>query len=290
MIKRKGAIAFLMAVLLASTGCQRWMAPVSPNQGQPGTRSPQISAAKTRADYYDGVVTDKVSAQTGMDGNTPINYTLQNGQSVKIIGKYDGYYVAVLPNKQIGLVPQGTTKPATQANTPANQPAPVPSLPQGTGTGNRTTTGNRTASPPTTPSATPQGDITKTASSADASTMINLVNQARSQAGLKPLSSNGPVANLAGMKAADIAKNNYFSHNSPTYGSPFDMMKKYGVSYLYAGENLAINQNVQSAEQALMNSPEHKANILNPNFTDIGIGIAQKSDGSKVYVQMFIGK
>jgi uncharacterized YkwD family protein len=120
--------------------------------------------------------------------------------------------------------------------------------------------------------------------------MVSLVNQARAQAGLKALNNYGSLVNMANTKAKDIVTNNYFSHTSPTYGSPFDMMKSNGIAYLYAGENLAINQNVQAAEQALMNSPEHKANILNPNFTDIGIGIAQKSDGSYVYVQEFIGR
>jgi uncharacterized protein YkwD len=68
------------------------------------------------------------------------------------------------------------------------------------------------------------------------------------------------------------------------------MLKKYGVSYLYAGENLAKNTNAGAAHTALMNSPGHKANILNANFTNIGIGVATAKDGSKIYTQMFIGR
>lgn len=269
-----------MTISLTLTGCQRGMAPnpTNPNSSsQPG----KISAAKTRADYYNGIVTDNVSARTGMNGSAPINYMVRNGQTIRIVGKYDGNYVAILPNNQIGLVPIDSTKPASPGSnqTAKNVPAPPPAVPGGTATG-------RVTSSPAVPPSSTAGNVP----AGEASTMINLVNQARSQAGLTQLNSDGTVTNLANMKAADIAKNNYFSHNSPTYGSPFDMMKNNGVSYLYAGENLAINANVQAAETALMNSPDHKANIMNPNFTNIGVGVAQKSDGSRVYVQMFIGR
>jgi len=86
-----------------------------------------------------------------------------------------------------------------------------------------------------------------------------------------------------------MVKNNYFSHQSPTYGSPFDMLKSNKVSYMYAGENIAMNQNADEAFKAWMNSEGHKKNILNPNFTELGVGIAPKGDGSNLYTQLFIG-
>jgi uncharacterized YkwD family protein len=277
-----------LAVLVLLTGCQRTTPRPNNigynNPGPNGIPQSNITAARDRADYYYGVVTGNVSAQTGINGAAPITYNVANGNRVRIIGTYDGYYVAVLPNNQIGLVPKDNTKPAPSTTstipTPKNKPGGTPM-------------GGQTGTPAGTPDNNVGGQAGAPQSGApsqDATTMVTLVNQARAQAGLRPLNSNNSLSGVAALKASDIAAKNYFSHNSPTYGSPFDMMKKYGISYLYAGENLALNQNVQAAETALMNSPDHKANILSPNFTDIGIGIAKKSDGSKVYVQMFIGK
>lgn len=120
--------------------------------------------------------------------------------------------------------------------------------------------------------------------------MIALVNQARQAAGLPPLNADPPLSKVARLKSQDMADKNYFSHQSPTYGSPFDMMKQFGVTYRTAGENIACNQNVANAHQALMNSPGHKANILSAEFTHIGIGIVDGGPCGKMFTQMFIGK
>ncbi|MFA5246207.1 MAG: CAP domain-containing protein, partial [Pedobacter sp.] len=79
----------------------------------------------------------------------------------------------------------------------------------------------------------------------------------------------------------------YFSHTSPTYGSPFDMIKAEGVSYRYAGENIAGNSTASRAMTAWMQSEGHRANILNPNFTHIGLGVAYQASPYNIYVQEF---
>ncbi len=119
--------------------------------------------------------------------------------------------------------------------------------------------------------------------------MLNLVNQERARAGLKPLQMDLNLVKLARLKAQDMINLGYFDHNSPTYGSPFDMMKKYGVSYRYAGENLAGAPTVDSAHTNLMNSPGHRANILNANYTRVGIGVVSGGRYGKMFVQMFNG-
>ncbi len=119
--------------------------------------------------------------------------------------------------------------------------------------------------------------------------MVNLVNNERAKAGLQPLAVDAKLSQMARVKSKDMADNNYFSHTSPTYGSPFDMMKKFGISYRTAGENIALNSSVEKAHTALMNSEGHRANILNPKFTHIGIGIVSKG-GSLYFTQEFIGK
>ncbi len=81
---------------------------------------------------------------------------------------------------------------------------------------------------------------------------------------------------------------NYFSHTSPIYGSPFDMMSKFGVKYSYAGENLAGAPAVSTAHENLMNSTGHRKNILNNNFAEVGIGIVNGGPYGKMFVQMFM--
>lgn len=95
---------------------------------------------------------------------------------------------------------------------------------------------------------------------------------------------------VARIKAKDMVDNNYFSHTSPTYGSPFDMLKSFKVSYRSAGENIAGNSSNSSAVNAWMNSSGHKANILNNSFNYTGIGVVKSPTYGKIYVQMFIGR
>ena len=103
--------------------------------------------------------------------------------------------------------------------------------------------------------------------------VANLVNKERTQRGLSSLTYNWALAKMAEDKAKDMYNNNYFSHTSPTYGSPFQMMKSYGVSYTAAGENIAKGQRTpQEVMNAWMNSSGHRANILNANYNQIGVG------------------
>lgn len=134
------------------------------------------------------------------------------------------------------------------------------------------------------PTAAPNANAT-----AQAQRMLSLINAERSKAGAGALSLDAQVSKVAQLKAQDMVDKGYFDHNSPTYGSPFDMMKKFGVSFRTAGENLAGNQNVDSAHNALMNSPGHRANILNTSFNKIGLGIVNSPVYGKIFVQMFIG-
>ena len=95
---------------------------------------------------------------------------------------------------------------------------------------------------------------------------------------------------VAKAKAQDLVANNYFSHNSPTYGSPFDMMKSFGISYKTAGENIAGNSSLEGAVKAWMNSTGHRENILNNAYNYTGIGVVDSPKYGMIMVQMFIGK
>ena len=121
--------------------------------------------------------------------------------------------------------------------------------------------------------------------------VLNLVNKERKANGLKPLTLNKELSNVANIKSRDMIEKGYFDHTSPTYGSPFDMMKTFNISYKAAGENIAMGQRTPSEVMTdWMNSSGHRANILNSNFTELGVGIYKGANGTIYWTQMFIGK
>ncbi len=121
--------------------------------------------------------------------------------------------------------------------------------------------------------------------------VINLTNQERTKAGLKPLVADWELSRVARYKSMDMRDKNYFSHDSPTYGSPFTMMKNFGITYRSAGENIAAGQPTpQQVVQAWMNSPGHRQNILNASYTHIGVGYAKGGTRVHYWTQQFISK
>ena len=131
---------------------------------------------------------------------------------------------------------------------------------------------------------------TSSSMNSDEKEVFNLINEQRQKNGLSALKMDEEVQRVARIKAQDMVNNNYFSHTSPSYGSPFDMLKSFQVSYRTAGENIAGNSTNSGAVNAWMNSSGHKANILNSSFNYTGIGVVSSPKYGKVYVQMFIGK
>lgn len=118
-----------------------------------------------------------------------------------------------------------------------------------------------------------------------------LVNQERSKHGLKPMKLNWELSRVARYKSQDMIDKNYFSHTSPTYGSPFTMMKNFGISYRAAGENIAAGQKTpQEVMNAWMNSEGHRKNILSSQYTEIGVGYAKGGSYGHYWTQMFISK
>lgn len=117
--------------------------------------------------------------------------------------------------------------------------------------------------------------------------VIRLVNEIRVQNGLKPLTEHWELSRVARYKSQDMADNRYFSHTSPTYGSPFQMIKAFGLPFRTAGENIAYGQRTpQAVVNAWMNSSGHRANILNASYTQIGVGYVA---AGHYWTQMFIG-
>ena len=127
---------------------------------------------------------------------------------------------------------------------------------------------------------------------ADEQRFLDLTNAARVRNGLKPLTVDPRLVETARLKAQDMAKLGYFGHVSPTYGKPSTMMINFGIKdYRWiGGENLAQNSTVDKAFNALMNSPTHRANILDPRYTHIGVASVTGGLYGKLWVQHFCGK
>ncbi|WP_064091316.1 CAP domain-containing protein [Rossellomorea aquimaris] len=118
--------------------------------------------------------------------------------------------------------------------------------------------------------------------------VVELTNQERAKQGLPALKVDTELSKVAKEKSRDMQANNYFSHDSPTYGSPFDMMKQFGIQYSSAGENIAMGQPTpEEVVNAWMNSEGHRKNILSSNYTHIGVGYVENGH---YWTQQFIGK
>lgn len=121
--------------------------------------------------------------------------------------------------------------------------------------------------------------------------VLDLVNVERSKASLQPLKMDWELQRVARTKSCDMVQKGYFSHTSPTYGSPFDMMKQFGINFKAAGENIASGQKTPSeVMQSWMNSTGHRANILKSDFTHIGVGYCAGGQYGHMWTQMFITK
>ncbi len=120
--------------------------------------------------------------------------------------------------------------------------------------------------------------------------IFDAINHEREKNGLDAFKIDDDLQNVCRIKAKDMVENDYFSHNSPSLGSPFEMMKKENIIYKIAGENIAGNSDNQKAVDSWMNSKNHRANILNNNYNYTGIAVIDSPKYGKIYVQMFIGK
>ncbi|MGB4439741.1 MAG: CAP domain-containing protein [Sedimentibacter sp.] len=152
-----------------------------------------------------------------------------------------------------------------------------------------------TTAPTTTQPAAPATATTPTTNTTVSSSNLSyeqkvaeLVNVERQKAGLSALTLDTAISNVARTKSKDMATNNYFAHQSPTYGSAGDMLKQFGINWSAWGENIASGQRTPEAVvTAWMNSSGHRANILSTNFSKIGVGYATNSNGTPYWTQIF---
>lgn len=200
-------------------------------------------------------------------------YQVTNQNEINSI--LDKFYKMMGRDKTI--LQQITVKEPVQEAPTAETAQPAPTQPAPTAP---TTTETTTTAPTTT-------ETTSTLSAYEQK-VVDLTNQQRVKNGLPGLKVDLALSKVAREKSLDMSTNGYFSHTSPTYGSPFDMMKKFGITYRYAGENIAMGQRTpEEVVNAWMNSEGHRKNILSPNFTHIGVGYVAQGN---YWTQQFIGK
>lgn len=250
----------------------------------------RICAAPTfeSVDFTSAVVTASLlNVRQGPSTNFPIICVLKKNQWVNVLGKIGDWYAIYEPETRCVGTVSGQYIKSASANSKNTTSVKATTPPKST-TGTTKTSAPKVVTTPKGPSAvitTPIKGVSQ-----DDQTLLELVNKARAEAGVGPLQFNEELMKVAKTKAQDMVDNNYFSHQSPTYGSPFDMMRQFGISFKTAGENIAGNRTVEGAFKAWMNSEGHKKNILNSGFNYTGIGIVESSKYGKMLVQQFIGK
>lgn len=215
-----------------------------------------------------GIVTaTSLNVRQGPGTNFKSVTLVNKNEYIRIFAKIGDWYVIQTDNNYIGATSSKYIK-LVYSNTSNNS---------GSSSGSSSSTGGN-------------ANTTTSQLTADEQEVFDLINAKRVANGLPVLKIDDELQNVARIKAKDMVDNNYFSHNSPIYGSPFDMIKKFGISYKTAGENIAGNSSNSGAVNAWMNSEGHRANILNSSFNYTGVGVVKSPKYGKVYVQMFMGK
>jgi len=183
-----------------------------------------------------------------------------------------------------------TKEPAVTTPVPTSAPtaAPVPTeKPQVTAKPTAVPTARPTVRPTATKAPSSDDDYTTDSLSAQEQTAWNLLNSDRNANGMSSLPLDAELSRIARIKSEDMRDKGYFAHESPTYGSPSEMLRYFGYSFTAAGENIAHHANVTKAQAAFMSSAGHRRNILSSSWTKVGIGVCYDAQGYVYVTQLF---
>lgn len=213
-----------------------------------------------KLDFSTGLVTaTTLNVRSGPGIQYKVIATVKKDEYIRVFAGIGDWYIVQIEGDYVGAVSKKYIKPI------------YPNSSNNTGGSSGTTTST-------------------TSMNADEKEVFDLINKQRTNNGLQALKIDNEVQKVARIKVQDMVDNNYFAHESPTYESPFQMLKSFKISYKTAGENIAANSSNSGAVNAWMNSSGHKANILNSSYNYTGIGVVSSKKYGKMYVQMFIGK
>ncbi|UII54448.1 CAP domain-containing protein [Cytobacillus spongiae] len=242
-----------------------------------------LSVAATAALLMTNPVADKADAafhiQTKGEAKTYVfSEKLSNDQINRWLQKYFSHLPTSWKNAEIKTTEAETNQPVEQPKQSADLNKPTAPV----------TNQESAQTEQTQKQQTPNNNQATYSLSAYEQQVVELTNQERAKQGLAPLKVDLSLSKVAREKSQDMKTNNYFSHTSPVYGSPFDMMKQFGISYRSAGENIAKGQQTPEAVvKAWMNSDGHRKNIMSTSFTHIGVGYVAEGN---YWTQQFIGK
>ena len=239
-----------------------------------------LSTVTAAAIMFSGAAFNKAeAADVKYDPTTQVTYKVANQEDAqKLMKQFFANYNVAFPAQWKEVAP---TKQKVQTQQPVKQPTKTNVTAQ-------KPTQTNTNTPTTNKPATAQPTQSNSSVSAFENKVVELTNAERAKQGLAPLTLDTELSKVARTKSQDMKNKNYFDHNSPTYGSPFDMMKSFGISYTSAGENIAMGQTTpEQVVQAWMDSQGHRENIMNSSFTQIGVGYVASGN---YWTQMFIGK
>lgn len=220
------------------------------------TTVPNAKVYQSLTPYTATVINSSVNVRRGPSTSFAKITSLSKGTAVTVIGKIDTFYTVIYGSNKVGMIEGSLIKKGTTTTTT-----------------------------PSTPSTTPT-----TTNLSNADLIIKYINEQRAANGLSALSKDAKLMDIAQRKSNEMVEKNYFLHTSPTYGTPFDMMKNFGITYKTAGENIAGNSSMKATVDSWMNSEGHRKNILSNSYNYIGVGVTKSDKYGYVISAMFIGK
>lgn len=214
-----------------------------------------------KLDFSTGMVTaTELNVRSGPGIQYNIVATVKRNEYIRVFAGVGDWYIVQVEGDYIGAVSKKYVKPI---------------YPNSSSSGSSTTG---------------SGSQISSSMNSNEKEVFELINKQRTNNGLKELKVDEELQRVARIKAQDMVDNNYFSHTSPTYGSPFQMLNSFKISYKTAAENIAGNSSNTGAVNSWMNSSGHKANILNSSYNYTGIGVVSSPKYGRIFVQLFIGK
>ena len=218
-----------------------------------------------KLDFSTGLVTaSEINVRSGPGTQYRVVATVKKNEYIRVFAGVGDWYVVQVEGDYIGAVSKKYIKPIYP---------------------NSSSSGSSNSG-----SSSSGGSTTSSSMNTNEKEVFDLINKQRTNNGLKALTVDEELQRVARIKAQDMVDNNYFSHNSPTYGTPFQMLNSFKISYKTAGENIAGNSTNSGAVNSWMNSSGHKANILNSNYNYTGIGVVNSSKYGRIFVQLFVGR
>jgi len=271
--KTKSGISFalLLVFCLIALAPAAQAAAVIAKPGDSNATVGEINAMLKSLGYYFGPASDKYGVSTKYaviffqrSHGLPVTGTVDEPTYQALTDEFNARNSGGKTTTETDQAPAAVQEPGARPGTQA-EPKPAPGSEQS-------------------PSPAPVTGLT-----ADEQKMYELINQERAKAGVAPLQLDLRLVESARAKSRDMIENNYFSHTSPVYGGFAALIRKYAPDYRYLGENIAGNRTVEAAQTAFMNSDGHRRNILNTNYTHVGIGVVDGGPYGKMITQHFGG-